>query len=174
MKDLNPKIWLGCLASYNNGSLHGDWVDAHNIDELNESLEKILESSPMPDAEEYYIADYEDFNGCLSSYDCTHMSLDDVAEIGEALYNLNDDKELEVLEYLISDCSYPTFEALSLIDDVYYFEGSMLDYAYEYADSCLEIPEHLENYIDYERLARDLSYDCYETKNLVIVNHGQI
>ena len=24
----NPQIWVGCLSAYNNGYLHGKWIDA--------------------------------------------------------------------------------------------------------------------------------------------------
>ncbi len=30
---LRPQVWIGCLAAYNNGELHGDWVDADVVGE---------------------------------------------------------------------------------------------------------------------------------------------
>lgn len=59
---LHPRVWIGCLAAYNNGTLHGDWVDAAvESDELYESVRRILASSPEPNAEEWGIFDYDEF-----------------------------------------------------------------------------------------------------------------
>lgn len=57
-----PRVWIGSLADYNNGALHGDWVDAAVDDEeLIAVAQRILATSEEPDAEEYAIFDYDDF-----------------------------------------------------------------------------------------------------------------
>ena len=43
------RIYVACLAAYNNGILHGKWIDAHQdeiaiFDEIN----LMLKSSPIP------------------------------------------------------------------------------------------------------------------------------
>jgi len=59
---VRPKIWIGSLADYNAGRLHGDWVDADVDDEtLLESTKAILATSQEPDAEEWGIFDYDGF-----------------------------------------------------------------------------------------------------------------
>lgn len=60
--DLNPRIWIACLAAYNDGHLHGEWVDAA-VDEaeLAAAAQRVLASSPVPGAEEYAIFDFEEF-----------------------------------------------------------------------------------------------------------------
>ena len=59
---LHPRIWVGSLADYNAGRLHGDWLDAAvPYDELSESVQRILASSREPGAEEYGIFDYDEF-----------------------------------------------------------------------------------------------------------------
>lgn len=59
---LHPKVWIGCLAAYNNGTLHGDWVDAAVAGEdLVASAQRILATSPEPDAEEWAIFDFDEF-----------------------------------------------------------------------------------------------------------------
>ena len=58
----NPRVWIGSLADYNNGTLHGDWVDAAvDEEELIAAAQRILATSEEPDAEEYAIFDYDDF-----------------------------------------------------------------------------------------------------------------
>lgn len=66
-----PKIYVACLASYNNGYLHGAWIDAtQDIDDIWQQIKTILASSPIEDAEEYAIHDFEGFAGYqLSKYE---------------------------------------------------------------------------------------------------------
>lgn len=59
-----PRIYVACLASYNNGVLHGSWVDAdRNVSELQADIVAMLASSPTPEAEEWAIHDYDGFGG---------------------------------------------------------------------------------------------------------------
>lgn len=59
---VEPRIWIGCLAAYNSGHLHGEWVDAAvDEDEIWEAQKRVLKTSPVPGAEEHFIADYEGF-----------------------------------------------------------------------------------------------------------------
>ena len=52
------------MAAYNNGRLHGVWIDATgDVEEIQEQINKMLKASPEPDAEEYAIHDYEGFGG---------------------------------------------------------------------------------------------------------------
>jgi antirestriction protein len=56
------RIYLACLAAYNNGKLHGVWIDATNdIDDIQDQINEMLESSPEEDAEEWAIHDYESY-----------------------------------------------------------------------------------------------------------------
>lgn len=41
---------MACLAAYNNGKLHGCWIDA-----IQDQINSMLASSPEEDAEEYAI-----------------------------------------------------------------------------------------------------------------------
>jgi antirestriction protein len=57
-----PRIYVACLAAYNNGRLHGEWIDAdQSADELHEAVARMLALSPEPGAEEWAIHDYEGF-----------------------------------------------------------------------------------------------------------------
>jgi hypothetical protein len=47
-------------------------------------------------------------------------------------------------------------EALLRFDEVHLHYGTAEDYAQELFEDCYEIPEHLQNYIDYEAIARDM------------------
>lgn len=55
-----PKVWLGCLAAYNRGYLHGEWIDlSGGVDSFDDACRRILESSPVPGAEELWGMDSE-------------------------------------------------------------------------------------------------------------------
>lgn len=58
----SPRIWIGSLADYNAGTLHGDWVDAAtDEDALIEAAKAIVDRSETPGAEEWAIFDYDGF-----------------------------------------------------------------------------------------------------------------
>lgn len=80
---LRPMVWIGCLAAYNNGELHGDWVDAAvEGDELVRKAQEILSRSPEPDAEEWAIFDDDEFGGYrVEQYD----QLEHVARIARGI-----------------------------------------------------------------------------------------
>jgi antirestriction protein len=53
-----PRIYVACLSAYNNGHLHGWWIDAdQEPDALWLDIEEMLADSPMDDAEEWAIHD---------------------------------------------------------------------------------------------------------------------
>ena len=60
-----PQVWIGCLAAYNSGELHGKWVEASNLDELERARAEVIRSSPVwrrgECAEEHAVMDYDGF-----------------------------------------------------------------------------------------------------------------
>lgn len=59
---LQPRIWVGSLADYTSGRLHGDWFDAAVDDhQLLAEVQAMLDASPEPIAEEYAVFDYDEF-----------------------------------------------------------------------------------------------------------------
>jgi antirestriction protein len=60
----SPRIWIACLAAYNDGKLHGEWVDgAVEVEELAAAAQRVLETSSIPGVEEYAIFDSDEFGG---------------------------------------------------------------------------------------------------------------
>jgi len=58
------RIYVADLAAYNNGRLHGVWINAClDPEDIQEQVNKMLAESPEPDAEEYAIHDFEGFGG---------------------------------------------------------------------------------------------------------------
>ena len=143
-----PKIYVACLAAYNNGHLHGSWIDVVDEDGIQDAVRALLKSSPIPDAEEYAIHDYENFDGVtINEYD----SFARVVEIAEFLENCSGfgGKLLENYGGDIEDAE----SALERYNGEY---ESLADFAEELTESTTEIPKNLKYYIDYKSMARDM------------------
>ena len=50
-----PRIYVACLAAYNNGCLHGRWIEATTPDDIMGQVRAMLAASPLPGAEEWAI-----------------------------------------------------------------------------------------------------------------------
>ena len=80
LSDSNPRIYVACLAAYNNGYLHGAWIEAdQDADEIRDEIAAMLARSPIEHAEEYAIHDYEGFEGVTIS---EYAGIDTVARMG--------------------------------------------------------------------------------------------
>lgn len=56
------RIYVADLAAYNNGKLHGVWIDATlDMNDIQEAVSKMFKSSPEGFAEEYAIHDFEGY-----------------------------------------------------------------------------------------------------------------
>jgi antirestriction protein len=152
------RIYVASLADYNEGRLHGEWIDADQTAvELEQAVKDMLSRSPLPGAEEWAIHDYEGFGPLrLSEYE----SLDYVASVAAGIAehgpafagwadNVGSDRD-----------------ALDAFEDVYYGAWDSIE---QYAEDMLEdlgyadgiyrhIPEHMRPYviIDVIGFARDL------------------
>jgi antirestriction protein len=171
------RVYVACLSSYNNGILHGAWCDAVDADSLNENIQAILKASPMHDAEEWAIHDYEGF-GSLYTKLGENPKIETLCKLGEALQGLSNKHDLaydytyelgaDVLAEFISDFGLDIED----MDDVMQefenrFQG-VHDTFEEFAENLFDelylhtVPDDVKNYIDYEKFARDLSYDYTE------------
>lgn len=57
-----PQIYVASLSEYNDGRLHGIWIDATaDRADIHEAIASMLAASSDPGAEEYAIHDYSDF-----------------------------------------------------------------------------------------------------------------
>lgn len=150
-------IYVANLDEYNNGNLVGSWISLP-IEE--NDWKDFLKTIGNP--EEIAIHDYENNLGLDGLKIGEYMSIEELNELCERIERI----------YL---CGVDTFNALyeALGDfegalecfesENYTFYGNMTmeEVAREYIEECYDIPEGLENYIDYKALARDMSYDSY-------------
>jgi len=141
--------------------------EADLLEDLYEYTRKQLERNDLEDneeMEEWLITDWEfeneDFKMIIGEY----SSIKRLIEINEEVNSLND-IEIKLLSAYINETGGNLMETIEKIknSDIYYFEGNMEDWAYEMVEEGLfgEINERIINYIDYEKLARDISMDGY-------------
>ncbi|MDT0495824.1 antirestriction protein ArdA [Algiphilus sp. W345] len=129
------RIYVACLATYNNGILHGRWIDAcQDDDDIRGEIAAMLAASPIAGAEEYAIHDHEGFEGASVS---EYAGIDEVTELLAYFGDLDD--------------------ARTAMEDHYAgVYRSVADVAEELTGETTEIPDNLRFYIDCERMARDL------------------
>ena len=144
-----PRIYVADLAAYNNGILHGIWIDAlEDIDTIWDQIREMLKSSPEEYAEEHAIHDYEGFGNYRISEYSDIQSVHDIANFIEEYPEFGAE--------LLDHCS-DFDEAKRLAEENY--QGcfkSLTDYAEDFTEQTgTEIPEHLQYYIDYEKMGRD-------------------
>jgi antirestriction protein len=59
---MQPRIYVASLSDYNDGRLHGEWMDAaQDVEQMQAQIDRMLAGSPTPGAEEWAIHDYEGF-----------------------------------------------------------------------------------------------------------------
>ena len=151
------RIYVADLAAYNNGKLHGVWVDAcADLDEIWNAVNAMLKASPEPGPEEWAIHDYEGFGSYrLSEYE----SFERVHEIAGFI------KEYPALgAELLNHFGGDLGDAKKAVEESYSgLYTSLASYAEELTDNTADIPQNLAYYLDYERMGRDmeLSSDIY-------------
>ena len=86
--DDRPRIWAGSLADYNNGRLHGAWVDAaREPAAIQADIDTMLAASPWAartgePAEEWGVLDYDNFGACRIDQ---HENLDWISAVARGI-----------------------------------------------------------------------------------------
>ena len=155
-----PRIYVACLAAYNNGILHGAWIDANqSADDLGAAVQEMLAASPIPSAEEWAIHDYEGFGSLrLSEWE----SFERISQIAEGLA-LHGPAFTAWLGY---DDSRDPADMDSFLDSYRGEWNSLRDYAEDFADSTglYDLAEKADSpyvTVDIDLLERDLDIEMY-------------
>ena len=161
-----PRIYAASLADYNNGHLHGRWINANqDPDDLQADITEMLASSPIPGAEEWAIHDYEGFGRFrLSEYE----SIATVARIGQGIAEHG-----PIFAHWIDHIGTTDTDTLDHFDEHYLGTwNSLPDYAEQLLDDLgIDLdtiaPAWLTPYIsiDYEQLGNDLATDLYVSED---------
>ena len=142
------RIYVACLAAYNEGHLHGSWIKVTDEDTIWQAVQAMLFASPIEDAEEWAIHDYEGFEGAeIGEY----FSFANVVELADCITERGA-LGAQVLNY----CGGNIEDAKSRFDEYAGEYDSLEAYAEDLTEqSGLEIPERLAPYIDYKAMAHD-------------------
>lgn len=163
-----PQIYVASLADYNNGRLHGEWLDAtRDPADIHADITSMLARSKEPDAEEFAIHDYEQFGICrIHEYD----SVEHVSRIAKGIHEHG---------YAFSAWAEVHESDLDRLDDFHeayrgHFD-SLKSYAEQiaddlgYYDEVAKLPDSLQQYIhvDTDAMARDMttSGEVYVARN---------
>ena len=149
-------IYVACLAAYNAGKLHGEWIDAaQDAPSLNQQVQRMLQQSPQPCAEDWAIHDYEGFGDIRIS---EWHGLPEVSRLA-----------LLIKEHGEAFAAYAAYVGEVAATEEAFEEAfcghweSEQAYAEDLFDEIYipDIPEQLRYYIDYEAFCRDLFLDGY-------------
>ena len=167
-------IYITDLDAYNNGYLVGDWytlpMDEDSLCECNEDVlyrgRKACNDTHYH--EETFITDYE-APIPIEEYDDIYK-LNELAQAMEE-YTEEDYLKLKLLSYEGYNEREVILKGIDTYDAIIYdySEDTSFTDVYELLaydlvqEGCFgAIPQHLENYIDYDSIGRDLSYDYTE------------
>lgn len=152
-----PQIYVACLASYNNGILYGEWLDAtSDVEDIQENIKQLLAKSSIPNAEEVAVHDYSGFGSLIIG------EYEGIEQIHEKALFIVEHGELgaEVLNYYDGRLE----DAQEVLEEYYQGEyKSELDYAIHLFDEIYlhDIAKHAQWYIDYEKFERDIFNNDY-------------
>ena len=148
------RIYVACLSAYNNGKLHGAWIEAESdLENMMEKIQGMLKNSPEPNAEEW---DIHDLDGIPRGITCVQevadymQIIEDHAdysnEIIEAAWGLscNTDQFKGYLENYAGSGDSEKDWCESYLQETGFFEG---------------VAEHFEMYFDTEAYVRDMNYN---------------
>ena len=164
-----PKVYIACLAAYNAGFLHGQWIDLDGTVDLDEEISKVLKSSPEADAGEWAVHDFEYCVGL-----CEYTGSNTLKEI-IAAYEACDRSNIE-WEPFIRFCEHldenPAEKQVVAFQEAYAGKDENLEaWAIDFIQDTGGIEgmhEHLRFYFNYEAYARDL-----EINDVFTVEHKQ-
>ena len=169
---MEVRVYLTNLAEYNAGCLKGKWLDLPlDEDEIEAAFKEVLGSdeeyvrNKVPDHTRNF--DYEISQCFITDYeaDFSIEEYDNFSELNSFVEQLNelDEYEQEKVIYLLEQ-GYSRQDALEQQDDVIFYKGMTLeDVAEELVEEgCFgSLTDTIKGYLDYEKLARDLSIDGY-------------
>ena len=159
--DTTPRVWIGCLACYNAGSLVGDWFDAATADEV--TLADVHEGSGLDcaECEELWVFDHENIpvRGEFGVLEATEWG---------GVYEEAGGEQWPAVYAWVESGSYVA-EGTGDLPSISDFEESYCgawesfeDYAREVADLIgllTDVPEEIANYFDWDSWTRDLGFD---------------
>lgn len=157
-------VYVGTYKKYANGCLDGDWLDLDDFIDFEDFEQKCKEIHQDEEDPEFMVQDYD--KGFLINEETYQESgiswIEDIFELSHNFRNTKIDEDAFQAFYIAFN-HYPEDE--SEFYEKYLGEfSSHLELGEYLVDEleCLNVPEHLKDYIDYEKYGREASWDFYE------------
>ena len=152
-----PAVYAGTYGLYNSGSLYGKWFYFDDYESLDDMKESIVAYFDGVDSDpEIMYQDYENFPREFYSECSISEELFNYCKYVERYPNYSESTEAFVKIFREWDEDKYNEHYLGYFEDY-------SDLGRYYADcGCIEIPENLRCYFDYEAYGRDISYSFSE------------
>ena len=165
------KIVIGSWGSYNEcneRSLGSKWLDLSDYssyEEIEEELKKEgFELNGID--EELFIQDIDGLPSNCCNWDYTYPK--DLFELLQEADVIDDDYKYDTLMAYLEIRSFDDFKdrvnsyGSCWDDDIYLYQNQdWYDLGYNFLHECYQIPDYLDNYIDYEKYGNNLKYDGF-------------
>ena len=168
----NISIVIGSWGSYNEcneRSLGSKWLDLSDYDDWSDIEEELKQEGFQLDGidEELFIQDVSGFPDTSVNWDCMHPQR--FFELLKESEILTDSYKYETFEAFLEIESFDEFErrvndnGSNWDEDIYLYKNrDWYDLGYEFLHECHQIPDFLDNYIDYQRFGEELKYDGFQ------------
>ena len=155
------KIFITNLGRYNEGYLVGKWVKLPVCEDV---LDKVLKEIGIDEYyEEYFITDYENEIIGIGDVISEYSSVQALNELAQRLEDLSDDEADKLGAVLEYEACRSVSEVLELLDKLDEFDlltdvtdDEELGYYYAEEYCCIDIPESIQPYFDYEKFGRNI------------------
>jgi antirestriction protein len=164
-----PRVWVGCVACYNDGHLTGDWFTAIDCPRDLAEFDAAIKTHNLPEShttpcldgphEELWVMDFEGFGGLLTG-ECSPAEAQRLAELIEPMGS----------DFIQALAAYVADERPDVIDEstVESFEDAFCgmfdsgaDYAQDLAEETGALPAEVRwplSCIDWDHAWRELNY----------------
>ena len=162
---------IGSWGSYNEcneRALGSKWLNFDDYDDWDAIKEELKKEGFKLNGidEELFVQDIEGMPENSENWDYVHPK--DIFELIKSSGVLDDEYKYDLMQAYCEAASFDEWaERVRFHEDdwdsdlILYRNRDMEDVAYELMHEIYEIPDCLENYIDYSRFAQDLSFDGY-------------
>lgn len=169
------KLYVANLAAYNSGRLVGKWLDLEDYSSVDDFMYdvkvQVLGQALNEDGEPEYEYGVSDEEWAIHDYEAAFKisEYEDVETIAAMIeFCALDEHDQKKAAYLFDNGHYSKLQdCIDNVDRVQFYEGmSLADLAYDFfEDGIFGNPKEmgtLANYIDFDKLGRDLGYDGYD------------
>lgn len=154
-----PRVWVGCLACYNEGHLTGQWVNAEDATAV--TTEQLHNTHTRIGHEELWCFDLEGLPACIGE-----ISVSEAASWGSMFEAVGEKEWPAFVAWVESGCCILDSDDLPIVSDFEERFCGCWDSFRDFADFEVEetgllfgVSDEIARYFDYDAYARDLRFD---------------